>query len=120
MWSLESGISLVRQVAPIAYKHGFAVALYGGVLERGSGNDLNLFFVEQDSEICNVAACLDEIAALPALREHLRRLEAQAEEERDREAYTKKPQAHHEADAWEAEAAWPSLTNTLPRSSLDR
>lgn len=42
-----------------------------------------------------------------ALREHLRRLEVRANEERDREGYIRQPQAHHEVYAWEAEAAWP-------------
>lgn len=43
-----------------------------------------------------------------ALREHLRRLEVHAREERDREGYKKQPQAHHESHAWEAEVAWPA------------
>jgi metal-responsive CopG/Arc/MetJ family transcriptional regulator len=43
-----------------------------------------------------------------ALREHLRKLEAQAREERDRAGYTKQPQSHHESHVWEAEAAWPA------------
>jgi metal-responsive CopG/Arc/MetJ family transcriptional regulator len=43
-----------------------------------------------------------------ALREHLRRLAAQAREERDRAGYTRQPQARHESHAWEAEAAWPA------------
>jgi metal-responsive CopG/Arc/MetJ family transcriptional regulator len=42
-----------------------------------------------------------------ALREHLRRLETLAKEDRDREGYRKRPQARGEAAAWEAEAAWP-------------
>ena len=42
-----------------------------------------------------------------ALREHLRRLEAQVREERDRKGYTRQPQSHNESHAWEAEAAWP-------------
>lgn len=42
-----------------------------------------------------------------ALREHLRKLELQAREERDREGYRRRPQARHESALWEAEAAWP-------------
>jgi metal-responsive CopG/Arc/MetJ family transcriptional regulator len=42
-----------------------------------------------------------------ALREHLRRLEVHALEERDREGYTKRRTPVDEAKAWEAEAAWP-------------
>jgi metal-responsive CopG/Arc/MetJ family transcriptional regulator len=42
-----------------------------------------------------------------ALREHLRRLEIRALEDRDREGYSKHPPAHGESHAWEAEAAWP-------------
>jgi metal-responsive CopG/Arc/MetJ family transcriptional regulator len=42
-----------------------------------------------------------------ALREHLRRLEVRASEQRDREGYSRQPQAHAESLAWEAEAAWP-------------
>jgi metal-responsive CopG/Arc/MetJ family transcriptional regulator len=43
-----------------------------------------------------------------ALREHLRRLEIRALEERDRNGYTNTPQMHEEAQVWEAEAAWPA------------
>jgi metal-responsive CopG/Arc/MetJ family transcriptional regulator len=42
-----------------------------------------------------------------ALREHLRRLELRASEERDRAGYSRKPQADVEASAWESEVAWP-------------
>ena len=42
-----------------------------------------------------------------ALREHLRRLEIRALEQRDRDGYTNAP-ANDEAQAWEAEAAWPA------------
>lgn len=42
-----------------------------------------------------------------ALREHLRRLEILAMEERDREGYLKFPQTPEE-QAWEAEAVWPA------------
>jgi metal-responsive CopG/Arc/MetJ family transcriptional regulator len=43
-----------------------------------------------------------------ALREHLRRLEVQACEKRDREGYAKQPQSNKELQRWEAEAAWPA------------
>ena len=43
-----------------------------------------------------------------ALREHLRKLEIQALEERDREGYAKQPGARDESPVWEAEAAWPA------------
>jgi metal-responsive CopG/Arc/MetJ family transcriptional regulator len=42
-----------------------------------------------------------------ALREHLRRLELRASEERDRQGYSRQPQADAETKAWESEAAWP-------------
>jgi metal-responsive CopG/Arc/MetJ family transcriptional regulator len=42
-----------------------------------------------------------------ALREHLRRLEVRASEERDREGYSRQSQADEEARGWESEAAWP-------------
>jgi len=42
-----------------------------------------------------------------ALREHLRKLEIQALEKCDREAYLKQPQSPHESQLWESEAAWP-------------
>jgi Arc/MetJ-type ribon-helix-helix transcriptional regulator len=41
-----------------------------------------------------------------ALREHLRRLELRASEERDRQGYSRHPQADPEARSWESEAAW--------------
>jgi metal-responsive CopG/Arc/MetJ family transcriptional regulator len=43
-----------------------------------------------------------------ALREHLRRLEVRALEERDCAGYSKLPQERDEAHPWEAEAAWPA------------
>ena len=42
-----------------------------------------------------------------ALREHLRRLELLASEERDRAGYSRNPQSDADARGWEAEAAWP-------------
>jgi|SRR5579872_2018346 metal-responsive CopG/Arc/MetJ family transcriptional regulator len=42
-----------------------------------------------------------------ALREHLRRLEVRASEERDRQGYSQHPQADAEARGWESEATWP-------------
>jgi metal-responsive CopG/Arc/MetJ family transcriptional regulator len=42
-----------------------------------------------------------------ALREHLRRLELRASEERDRQGYSRQPHANAEARDWESEAAWP-------------
>ncbi len=42
-----------------------------------------------------------------ALREHLRRLQLRASEERDREGYSRQPQADAAARDWESEAAWP-------------
>ena len=43
-----------------------------------------------------------------ALREHLRRLEVRALEERDREGYSKQAAKLSESRPWEAEAAWPT------------
>ncbi len=42
-----------------------------------------------------------------ALRGHLRRLELQANEERDRQGYSRHPRADAEARGWESEATWP-------------
>ena len=42
-----------------------------------------------------------------ALREHLRRLELRASEERDRQGYSQHPQSDVEARIWESEAMWP-------------
>ncbi|HEU5350988.1 MAG TPA: ribbon-helix-helix protein, CopG family [Terracidiphilus sp.] len=42
-----------------------------------------------------------------ALREHLRRAELRALEERDRAGYARRAAAHSEAGLWEAEAVWP-------------
>jgi metal-responsive CopG/Arc/MetJ family transcriptional regulator len=43
-----------------------------------------------------------------ALRQHLRRLEIRAMEEREREGYAKHPQTLEEIAEWEAEAVWPA------------
>jgi metal-responsive CopG/Arc/MetJ family transcriptional regulator len=42
-----------------------------------------------------------------ALREHLRRLELRASEERDRQGYARKLPEDAETLGWESEAAWP-------------
>ena len=41
-----------------------------------------------------------------ALREHLRRMELQAKEDRDREGYLRQPTTKDESEIWEAEAEW--------------
>ena len=43
-----------------------------------------------------------------ALREHLRKLEVQAKEERDRQGYSRQPHESDELLVWEAEAVWPA------------
>ena len=43
-----------------------------------------------------------------ALREHLRALEVQAMEGRDRQGYLRRPQPPDQFQAWEGEAAWPA------------
>jgi metal-responsive CopG/Arc/MetJ family transcriptional regulator len=42
-----------------------------------------------------------------ALREHLRRLELRASEERDRQGYSRQSQAAEETQRWESEGKWP-------------
>lgn len=42
-----------------------------------------------------------------ALREHLRGLQLRASEERDRQGYSRLPQARAAARDWESEATWP-------------
>jgi len=42
-----------------------------------------------------------------ALREHLRRLQLRASEERDRQGYSRRPLADAEMRSWESEARWP-------------
>lgn len=42
-----------------------------------------------------------------ALREHLRRLETKALEERDRQGYSAQRAANTDSPLWETEAAWP-------------
>jgi metal-responsive CopG/Arc/MetJ family transcriptional regulator len=43
-----------------------------------------------------------------ALREHLRKLELRAMEERDREGYSRQSQIGDDSRVWETEAAWPA------------
>ena len=56
-----------------------------------------------------------------ALREHIRRLEITAMEEREREGYSRHPQPARESHLWEAQAAWPALAyrQTETRSRAD-
>ena len=50
-----------------------------------------------------------------ALREHLRRIEIRAKEEREGEAYRKQPQTADEMNAWEGAAAWPAFHSSGSR-----
>ena len=68
MWTLSEAIPLIQKIAPIAKRHGFSVALYGSVLEKGSGDDLDLFFVTQDDDICDVQGSVSEIGQLSGIR----------------------------------------------------
>ncbi len=43
-----------------------------------------------------------------ALREHLRQLEIQSREERDRQGYAGRRTVREESLVWEAEAVWPA------------
>ncbi|HXX02287.1 MAG TPA: ribbon-helix-helix domain-containing protein [Candidatus Acidoferrales bacterium] len=43
-----------------------------------------------------------------ALRAHLRSLDVQAREARDREGYVRQAPSHRESLLWEEEAAWPA------------
>lgn len=50
---------------PAVNQKNFTDCSYGGVLDVGySEKDLDLLFVVQNPEICNVESCLHEIAAL--------------------------------------------------------
>lgn len=42
-----------------------------------------------------------------ALREHLRRLNVQEKETRDRQGYSARPEGGIQSEGWEAEAVWP-------------
>jgi metal-responsive CopG/Arc/MetJ family transcriptional regulator len=42
-----------------------------------------------------------------ALREHLRRLEVRAQEDRDRKGYSQHPPVRAKSVVWESEAVWP-------------
>jgi metal-responsive CopG/Arc/MetJ family transcriptional regulator len=43
-----------------------------------------------------------------AVREHLKRLDLRAKEQRDREGYLSQPHSRGESHAWELEAVWPA------------
>ena len=71
MWTLNNALPLIQTISLITRRHGFSVALYGSVLDQGeSEKDLDLFFIEQESDICDVQGCIDEIAKLPEI-EHI-------------------------------------------------
>lgn len=64
-WTVTTALPVIQQVAPIAREHGFAVALYGGVLNAGrSDNDLDLYFIasEQNTTTVHMQQCLREIS----------------------------------------------------------
>jgi hypothetical protein len=73
MWTLNGALPLIRAISSIAERHGFSVALYGSVLNRGkSKKDLDLFFLEQDTQIFNIHGCLEEIRRLPEIHRYTR------------------------------------------------
>ena len=38
-YSPNGALPVIRKIAPIAQRHGFSVALYGGVLDRGESDN---------------------------------------------------------------------------------
>jgi hypothetical protein len=55
MWTLDNALPLIRRISPIARRHGFALALYGSVLDKGeSEKDLDLFFIRREHDSCDV------------------------------------------------------------------
>ena len=62
MWTLERGLETCRELQGIVEPFGFSVALYGGVLVNGNGNDLDVFLVPQRAD-ADVAGCVDAIRA---------------------------------------------------------
>jgi len=71
MWTLDNALPLIRRISPTARRHGFALALYGSVLDKGeSEKDLDLFFIRRELDSCDVQGCMDEIAKLPEI-EHI-------------------------------------------------
>jgi hypothetical protein len=66
LWTLETALPVVRRIAAIAKKHGFALALYGSVLNKGHGQDIDLYFIAQQPNTTSVhaQACIDEIAGI--------------------------------------------------------
>ncbi len=51
LWTLEQGLSLVRDLQPLCHALSFHVALGGGVINKGeSRKDLDLYFLPFDNE----------------------------------------------------------------------
>ena len=92
---------------------GFAKCLLCGV-DCGMSSTMQIVQIVLDKKLLHAA---DEAAkrtgrnrsalVREALREHLRRLEVRAGEERDRQGYSRHPAADDEARGWESEASWP-------------
>jgi hypothetical protein len=66
LWTLETALPVVTRIAAIAKNHGFAVALYGSVLNEGHGQNLDLCLIAQQPQTTsvNAQACIDEIAGI--------------------------------------------------------
>lgn len=65
MWTLDNALPLIQRISPIAQRHGFSVALYGSVLDKGeSEKDLDFFFIGREHDVCDLQGCTDEIAKL--------------------------------------------------------
>lgn len=67
-WTLQNAMPLIREIAPIARRCGFLVALYGSVLETGcSPKYLDLVLVVQEPDIADPRIFLKELAELPII-----------------------------------------------------
>jgi hypothetical protein len=62
MWTLERGVEACRALHRIVQPFGFSVALYGGVLVNGMGDDLDVFLVPQ-RENADVRGAVEGIRA---------------------------------------------------------
>lgn len=68
-WTLENSVELIRILQPLAHKHGYHLALAGGILNRGySDKDLDVVALprsEMEQEWDDFESAVEEVIEAP-------------------------------------------------------
>lgn len=66
-WTLQEALPVIKKITEEMNRHGYMVALYGSVLTKGEGRDLDLQFIPKRHKHEITASCVWIFARLTAL-----------------------------------------------------